>query len=54
MEQGIFVLFVIVVLVAIAVGMYFAAQRRKELAAWARSKGLPCATFWLCRKATPT
>ena len=40
MEQGFFVLIVIVVLTAIAVGMYFAAQRRKELAAWAQSKGL--------------
>ena len=40
MEQGFFVLIVIGVVAAIAVGMYFSAQRRKELTAWAQSKGL--------------
>lgn len=40
MEVLIFVFFAIVVIGAIVIGWYMAEKRRKELLAWAQSKGL--------------
>ena len=39
-ESGFVILVIVLVAVGIACGMYLSARRRKELAAWARSRGL--------------